>query len=141
MEVLGATASGIAVVELAGKAWSICWKYYADVKNAKSEIDRLMHSITGLQNVFQHVQSLAGGSGATKLIASKPLLESISLELEREFTKMLQVLQPGVGERAKKKLLGKRLKWPFQKEEIEQTLQLLERHKTTLVTAMSCDQM
>ena len=84
------------MVELAGKAWAICWKYYADVKNVGSEINRLMHNITALQNVFQHVQKLAGGSGATKLVAPRRLLSgSISLELENQVYGMLQILQPG----------------------------------------------
>ena len=141
MEVIGAAANVIAMVDLAGRVWSVCWKYYKDVKGAETEIDRLMDSITALQNVFQHVQKLAMGSGATKLAASKQLLESTSLELEKEFNEILEVLQPGVKQRAKKKFLRRELKWPFQKEEIEQTLQFLERHKTTLIAAMNCDQM
>jgi len=45
----------------------------------------LMNSIMALQTAFQQVQNLAKGLGATKLIALKPLLESSSLELEKEF--------------------------------------------------------
>ena len=139
-EVLGAVASGIAVVELAGRVWSVCWKYYGDVKNAKSEIGRLMENTMALQTVFQSVQDLAKDP-ATKLVTSKQLLEKISLELEKEFSGMLQALQPGLGKRAGRKLLGQKLKWPFQKEEMEQILQLLERHKTALTLAMNCDLM
>ena len=39
------------------------------------------------------------------------------------------------------KSFGRRLKWPLQKEDVEKTIQLLERHKTTLITAMNFDQM
>ena len=141
MEALGAAASIIAVIDLAGKVWSVCWKYFGDVKNAESEIRRLMDNTMALQMVFQHIQSLAKGPDATKLIASKQLLESVSSELQEEFTHMLQVLQPGLRQKAKKRLLGRSLKWPFQKEEMEQTVQLLERHKTALTLAMNCDQM
>jgi len=101
----------------------------------------LMDSIMALQTAFQQVKNLAEGPGATKLIALKPLLESSSLELEREFNRMLQILQPGLRQKTKKKLLRQRLKWPFHKADVEQILQLLERHKSALTLAMNSDQM
>jgi len=101
----------------------------------------LMNSIMALQTAFQQVKNLAEGPGATKLIALKPLLESSSLELERELNRILQILQPGLRQKTKKKLLGQRLKWPFQKADVEQILQLLERHKSALTLAMNSDQM
>ena len=101
----------------------------------------LMNNIMALQTAFQQVQNLAEGPGATKLIALKPLLESSSLELEKEFNRILRILQPGLGQKTKKKLLRQRLKWPFQKADVEQILQLLERHKSALTFAMNSDQM
>jgi len=101
----------------------------------------LMNGIMALQTAFQQVKKLAEGPGATKLIALKPLLESSSVELEREFNRILQILQPGLGQRTRRKLLGQRLKWPFQKADVEQILQLLERHKSALTFAMNSDQM
>jgi len=100
-----------------------------------------MNSIMALQTAFQQVKNLAEGPGATKLIALKPLLESSSPELEKEFNRILQILQPGLRQKTKKKLLGQRLKWPFQKADVEQILQLLERHKSALTSAMNSDQM
>jgi len=101
----------------------------------------LMNGITALQTAFQQVKNLAEGPGATKLIALKPLVESSSLELEKEFNRILQILQPGLRQKTKKKLLGQRLRWPFQKADVEQILQLLERHKSALTLAMNSDQM
>jgi len=101
----------------------------------------LMNGIMALQTVFQQVKNLATGPGATKLIALKPLLESSSLELEKEFDRILRILQPGLKQKTKKKLLGQRLKWPFQKADVEQILQLLDRHKSNLTFAMNSDQM
>jgi len=101
----------------------------------------LMNSIMALQTAFQQVRNLAEGPGATKLIVLKSLLESSSLELEEEFNRILQILQPGLRQKTQKKLLGQRLKWPFQKAEVEQILQLLERHKSALTLAMNSDQM
>jgi len=101
----------------------------------------LMDSIMALQTAYQQVKKLAEGPGATKLIALKPLLESSSLELEKEFNRILQILQPGLGKKARRKVLRQRLKWPFQKADLEQILQLLERHKSALTLAMNSDQM
>jgi len=101
----------------------------------------LMNGITALQTAFQQVENLAKGPGATKLIALKPLLESSALELEKEFNRILQILQPGLRQKTKKNLLRLKLKWPFQKADVEQILQLLERHKSTLTLAMNSDQM
>jgi len=104
-------------------------------------MNALMDGIMALQTTFQQVQNLTKGPGATKLIALKPLLESSSLELEKEFNRILQILQPGRGQRATRKVLRQRLKWPFQKADVEQILQLLERHKSALIFAMNSDQM
>jgi len=101
----------------------------------------LMNGITALQTAFQQVKNLAEGPGATKLIALKPLLKSSSVELGKEFNRIHQILQPGLRQKTKKKLLGQRLKWPFQKADVEQILQLLERHKSALTVAMNSDQM
>jgi len=101
----------------------------------------LMDGIMALQTAFQQVKNLAKGPGATKLIALKPLLESSSLELAKEFNRILQILQPGLREKTKKKLLRQRLRWPLQKADVEQILQLLERHKSALTLAMNSDQM
>ncbi len=140
MEVLGGAASVIAVVQIAGKVWSLCWKYYSDAKDAKSDIDRLMNNINTVQNVFQQLQQLAEGPEAAKLAASKPVIEKIASELRQEFERLHEILKPKKREKLGS-ALGLRLKWPLQKEDVEKTLQLLERHKTTLTTAMNCDQM
>jgi len=100
-----------------------------------------MDGIMALQTTFQQVSQLAKGPGATKLIALKPLLESSSLELEKKFDQILQILQSGVRQKKKRQTLGERLKWPFQKVDVEQILQLLERHKSALIFAMNSDQM
>jgi len=104
-------------------------------------MNALMDGIMALQTAFQQVQNLAKGPGATKLITLKPLLESSSLELEKEFNRILRILQPGLGQRATRKVLRQRLKWPFQKADVEQILLLLERHKSALTFAMNSDQM
>jgi len=140
MDPVSGAASVIAVVQVAGKVWSLCWKYYSDAKDAKPDIDRLMSYVLALQDLFQRVQALAEGPDAAKLVASKEIVERTALELEREFKTLQKILEPGKRQGILKSF-GRRLKWPLQKEDVEKTIQLLERHKTTLITAMNCDQM
>ncbi|RPB18211.1 hypothetical protein L211DRAFT_843906 [Terfezia boudieri ATCC MYA-4762] len=136
---MGGAASVIAVVQVAGQVWSLCWKYYSDAKNAKSDIERLMGNVLALQNLFQHVQALAKGPGAAKLVASKELIERTALELEQEFKELRKILESGKRQGILKSF-RRRLRWPLQKEDVDKIFQLLERHKTTLITAMNCDQ-
>ena len=137
MDPLSGAASVIAVVQVAGKVWSLCWKYYSDAKDSKPDIDRLMGYIIALQHLFQHVRDLAKGPGAAKLVASKELIEGTARELEWEFKSLQKVLEPGGAQDIPKSCV----EWPLQKEDVEKIIQLLERHKTTLITAMNCDQM
>ena len=140
MDPLSGAVSVIAVVQVAGQVWSLCWKYYSDSKDAQSDIERLMGNVLALQNLFQHVQALANGPGAAKLVVSKELIEKTALELEREFKALQKILEPGKRQGILKSF-GRRLKWPLQKEDVEKIFHLLEQHKTALITAMNCDQM
>ncbi|RPB27278.1 hypothetical protein L211DRAFT_846805 [Terfezia boudieri ATCC MYA-4762] len=140
MDPLSGAASVIAVVQVAGQVWSLCWKYYSDAKNANSDIERLMGNVEALQNLFQRVQALAEGPGAAKLVASKELIVRTALELEQEFKTLQKILEPWKRQSILKSF-GRRLRWPLQKEDVDKIFQLLERHKTTLITAMNCDQM
>jgi len=101
----------------------------------------LMDNIMALQTAFQQVSHLAKGPSATKLIALKPLLEKSSSELQKEFDKILEILQPSERQNKKRKMVSQRLKWPFQKAVVLQIIQLLERHKSELAFAMNSDQM
>ena len=148
MEALGAAASVIAVVELAGKVWSITWQYYAEAKNAESDIKRLMNNISAVQEVFQRIERLVNGPDASKWAASKELIERISSELKVEFERLLRDLgaaQMQMIPEKKRKFefvwRFRKLKWPLQKEDVERAIRLMEQHKTTLITAISCDQM
>jgi len=137
MDPLSDAASVTAAVQIAGKVWSLCWEYYSSAGDAKPDIDRLIGCTLALLNLLQHVRDLAKGPGAAKLVASKELIESTAWELEWEFKSLQKVLEPGGAQDIPKSCV----EWPLQKGDVEKIIQLLERHKTTLITAMNCDQM
>ena len=142
MEALGGAASVIAVVQLAGKVWSICWKYYSDVKDARSDIERLMKIINAIQLMFQQLQELAKGLEATKLMSFKPLIENIPSEMKKELDQLVKKLDSGNANNSIMKTFGRRaLKWPLQKDDVEKTVQFVERHKSTLNTVINSCQM
>ncbi|KAJ9654373.1 hypothetical protein H2201_009008 [Coniosporium apollinis] len=141
MEVLGGAASVIAVVDIAGKVLSLCWKYYSAVKDAKTDIDRLCKEIEAVQGVLKQAQELAKGPKASKLLASKPLIEKIPSELREEFARLEEQLDPGKRRKAMHTFGLRALKWPLTSEQVDKTLRVLERHKTTLLTALTTDQM
>jgi len=135
MEALGGAASVIAVVQLSGQILSLCQKYYEDVKDAKTDIENLRNELTAVQAVLQRAQELA--EGTDKLATSKALMEDLKAELEG----LVKMLDPGKRKKAMHTVGFRALKWPFTKSQIEKTLRLLERHKTTLITALDTDQM
>jgi len=135
MDPLNDAASMITIVQIAGKVWSLCWEYYSGAGDAKPDIDHLMGCTLALQILLQHIWDLAKGPGAAKLVVSKELIESTALELEREFKSLQKVLELG------QDIPKSCLEWPLQKEDVEQIIQLLERHKATLITAIDCGQM
>ena len=136
MEALGGAASVIAVVQIAGKVYSLCSKYYSDAKKTKSDIERLMGTIQTIQAILQQVEGWAKGPGAIKLHLSNPSIE----KLKQEFEKLEKLLEPSKLTGSKMGAIGNRLKWPLKKGEVEKTLHLVERHKTTLLLALNCDQ-
>jgi len=141
MEALGGAASVIAVVDMAGKVASLCWKYYSAVKDAKTDIERLCKEVEAVQGVLKQTQELAKGPKASKLLASKPLIEKIPLELKEEFEQLEKQLDPGKRRKMMHTFGVRALKWPLTSENVDKTLKVLERHKTTLLTALSTDQM
>ena len=139
MEALGGAASVIAVVDIAGKVLFLCFKYYSDVKDAKTDIDRLCNEIKAVREVFQNVQELAKGPQAAKLLASRCLIEKIPSRLKEEFERLEDRLNPGKTKKAMQHFGLRALKWPLTSQDIDKTVQVLERYKATLNTALTAD--
>jgi hypothetical protein len=67
MEVLGAAASVIAVIQISAEVFDICRKYYIEVKDARKDIQKLRDEMTSLQDVLVNVADLADTPGSEKL--------------------------------------------------------------------------
>src|SRR2546421_5212303 len=67
MDGLSAAGSVITVIEISGKVFDLCRKYYLEVKDARKEIRRLRDELTSLQDILTNVVDLADAPGSAKL--------------------------------------------------------------------------
>lgn len=136
MEVVGATASIVALVEISVKVLSLTVDYSTQVKSAKEDIDRFRLELEDFVKVLRGLHELAK---ATKLGTLKSLDESIR-KCELDLEHMQRKLEPGKGRSAMSRYGVRALKWPFQKKELQNAIDVLERYKSTFSTALNVDQ-
>lgn len=127
----------IAVVEASDKVLSLIAKYYTDVKNAKADIEDLKTEVGACYNVLQKI--LVHSSNATKLLSLATLAPVIEGSLS-DIENIKNKLDPSTGKRAMSRVGLRALKWPFTKNEVQEHIARLDRHKTTLNLALSSDQ-
>lgn len=139
MEVVGAAASIVALVEISGKVLYLTGNYLTQVEKAKEDIDRFRLELEGFVKVVRGLHELAKNPEATKLATLKSLDESIricKLDLEH----MQRKLEPNNVRGAMSRLGIRALKWPFQKKELQNAIDILERYKSTFSSALNIDQ-
>jgi len=121
MEVLGATASVAALVDLSVKVTSLLVQYSKDVRRATADIERIKSELTELKSAWDNVKKLLDGPNGKRLAASQNF--AIALEDSRSRLEDLEkTLDPGTGRSALRKL-GVRLKWPLDKKDVGKTIQ------------------
>lgn len=127
----------LAVVTASATVLNCITKYYLDVKDARQDRERLHKEMKTLHHVLKDVQNLAEGSNVNKFSSlSSYVKESCSSDIKNLEIK----LDPRKGRKAMKKLSVRALKWPFDKNEIDEYIKRLERHKSTIIAALEMDQ-
>lgn len=143
MEVLGAAASVIAVIQISAEVFDICRKYYIEVKDARKDIQKLRDEMTSLQDVLVNVADLADTPGSEKLAVLR-LLEKPDGPLklcEKALTTLLEKLQSGSGKEKMRQFGIRALKWPFNNKEVMSIIAMIGRYKATFSLALNADQM
>jgi hypothetical protein len=142
MDPLSGAASVIAVVELSSTVLDLCRKYISKVKNAKQDIQRLSSEIEAFSKVLVRLKDLVQGPEAAKLPTSGSL-DQVIQQCHDELEGIKEKLDPNPGKSQQKmKRFGLRaLKWPLTRNEVDETIAVLDKHKATLNTALSLDQM
>lgn len=135
MEVVGAAAGVLALIEASLKVSSLCAEYYSHVKNAKKEVGRFNQEVKAFINVLQDLDKLVQNPRAARLFASLDKnIKSCSLHLQH----LQKKLEPGKNRMALRRIRA--LKWPFESKELEKEIGELERYKSTFNVALGTNQ-
>ncbi|KAL8959103.1 MAG: hypothetical protein Q9193_003975 [Seirophora villosa] len=129
--------TAIAIGQLSTKVLSIIWKYYSDVKDAKSSITFLANEIKDFSNVLQSFIGLLQRSSKIPFSAT---LETTSTQALTDIQTLKDKLEPGTGDKAMKRFGKRALKWPLTKKEVGEWVERFERFKATLNLALNTDQ-
>ena len=140
MDGLSAAASVIAVIQISAEVFSLCERYYKGVKKAKSDVERLLSEITSFQHVLESLRTVADGPKASKVFATRTVLESVK-QCDTELQNLKLKLQPDKNQKAIEGIRIRALKWPLQSKDVEHIINTLERHKATFSAALGVDQM
>ncbi|OBT40523.1 hypothetical protein VE00_09007 [Pseudogymnoascus sp. WSF 3629] len=138
-EVLALASSVITVIDLSAKVASWCSEYYANVKNARDDIERLQREAQGLKATLERVQSLCDGPNGVKLQESQSLREAV-----KDCKKQLDQLETKLEPRTTNKLMsryGKRaLRWPLKSKEVDGIMKKLGNCKDNISFSLQVDQ-
>ena len=135
---IGAAASVLQLIGVAGKAI----KYLNDIKNAPRERFRLAQELNSLYGILIELESRedeAKASGDDKWLRG---IQSLTVKFGpiEQLQSALELIVNKVKPVSRIKNVGKVLKWPFTKKEVEEILKQIERQKSTINFALQGDQ-
>jgi hypothetical protein len=142
MDGISAAASIIAVIQISGQVIDLCRTYYSEVRDAKTDIQRLREEITSLQTVLTKVADLANAPSAAEL-STLGLLNQPDGPVQQclaELIKLAAKLNPVQGKDTMKQFGLRALKWPFSSKDVDKAITTIERHKATFNLALAADQ-
>lgn len=139
-EGLAFTASVIAVIQISEQVVSACYQYFRSAKDAKQEILDVINVVGSLKTTSDNLRLLANDPAIlpnvhgliNPLNACKLTLEKIAQQLGIEAGPSVDLENIKVG-------LSKRLVWPWKGREVGKLLEVIERHKTIFILALSGD--
>ena len=140
---LGVAANVIAVVQISEQVISACYQYYRTAKDAKKDILDIINIVGGLKTTLEnlclllndhddqgelpHLKSLNGA-----LDMCKDAIEELASKLGVKIEKDLNTDQIKV-------TFKKKLMWPWKEKEVGKILQVIEKHKSTFILAVTGD--
>lgn len=149
MDPLSITASVIAILQLSNTVYKAAREYYTGVKAAPKEIKRLLEELEAFNDILIHLSDITAkaerndkGSAPHETSHKGTWLPSVTKLLEPDaalrlcFAEMQQFMDRVTIQKSKTK---KALKWPFQKEEIYQTIGRLQKLQSLLEFAIATD--
>ncbi|KAH6883946.1 vegetative incompatibility protein HET-E-1 [Thelonectria olida] len=140
---VGSAASVIAVLDLSAKVASLCFQYSNAVKNAKSDIERLLAELDTLEITLKGARQLLESPNGARLQTSQRLrnvLRGCSSQLTELQTKLERKLNTGATRKEMSRLGVRALKWPFESRDVDNIITTLARCRETLIATLTIDQ-
>ncbi|KAM0492998.1 hypothetical protein ACHAP8_009527 [Fusarium lateritium] len=132
LEGLGIVANVIAVAELSLKVIAWCSKYAQDVKNSHDGRARLLQATITLHYESDKVRELLSSKKGSKLRASQRLYSSTIGSSEIQLRELEHQL-------SRKGNYRSNLKWPLQKEKVENAIRHIEKSTKTMQSMLQID--
>ena len=137
MDGLSAAASVIAVIQISAKLVALCLTYSSDVKGAKKDIQRFRNEVTTLRDVLIDLRDLVDTPDGTKL----PTLDMPLKQCQSTLEELVRKLEKVEGKDKTMKEFGwTALKWPFNSNDVQKAIEIIERHKNMFNLALTADQ-
>jgi hypothetical protein len=131
MDPLSGVASVIAVVQLEQLICGVLKAYFRGVREARADIDRIFTTIKGLEQILAQAERIASRPHTNDLESILVDSSGPIIQLQAELDKIRVQLEPPslngqLGD------LAKSLRWPLRNKEVQKSIQIIERHKSTL---------
>lgn len=137
-EVLGISASLIAIIQLTGTVTCLGWGYISGVKRAPKDLRDLVDELNSLSKVLSIVQDLAADPNKKSTALQKLDDTNGPLKLcARDLEDLRLKLEPRGGFKG----FMDNIAWPLKETDTLQYIARLERHKTLLIFALNADHM
>jgi hypothetical protein len=138
-EALGLAASVIAVIDLSAKVASRCSEYYANVKNARDDIERLQGEAQRMKETLEQAQSLCNGPNCAKLQALQTLRDGVK-DCRIQLAQLETKLEPRTSQKVMSRCGIRALKWPFRSAEVDGIMEKLGRCRDNISFNLLIDQ-
>ncbi|KAL8780876.1 MAG: hypothetical protein Q9213_006266 [Squamulea squamosa] len=149
-EVLGLTASIVAVLQITQSVLSVCYDYSAALKGASWELTKAKDELEGLRSVLQALEPLMREAEATDpadntklptleaLCRPRGVLQACVAEMQQLEKKLKG---PGWSKHLgpRRKAFLQSLRWPLQEDETRKALERIARFRDTLGFALDVD--
>lgn len=137
-EVIGLTASIIAIIQLTGQVGALSWGYIGGVRDASRTIHELLDELSSfgkvLRIVLEYAESNSGKSTVLEELGGK---DGPLQKCAEEMARLRLRLEPKSGIRG---VMGV-LKWPLKSDETSRYISGIERYKSLFNLALSADNM
>ncbi|KAL4941177.1 WD40-repeat-containing domain protein [Aspergillus oleicola] len=127
------------LIQMADYIVKTCEHYITRVRKAKEEITRLLQEVKSLAGVFDSLKVLVEGPNGGKLSITRTLLSD--LESCASVLRSIEAkIRPDETKNPMRRWGWRALKWPLKSQEVEKSVNDLEKFKTTFSLALEADQ-